>query len=209
LASIHRRLEARYGDLGWWPADTPYAVMVGAVLTQNTAWRNVERALANFDGPPTPAVVRDLPLDQLAAVIRPAGFCNQKAVCLKTLTAWFEGYGDDPAAVRRQPLARLRSELLALRGIGPETADSILLYAFGRPSFVIDAYTLRLCRRHPIPVGPGYAGAQAHFQDRLPRSVRLYNNFHAPIVINAKEHCRKQPLCQDCPLHDSCRRLDD
>ncbi|MDR0220434.1 MAG: endonuclease [Lachnospiraceae bacterium] len=201
LTSIYETLSAHYGDLHWWPARTPYEVMVGAVLTQNTAWANVEKAIARFDGAPTPEGVARLGMSELAETIRPAGFFNQKAGYLKAVTEWYAGYGYEAAEVKKQPLFNLRAELLAVKGVGPETADSILLYAFGFATFVVDAYTYRLCERYPLPAGQGYAAVKAYFEAGLPRDAKVYNNFHAAIVINAKEHCRKQkPLCGECPL---------
>lgn len=204
--SIYERLLAHYGALRWWPADTPYEVMAGAVLTQNTAWGNVEKALANFGGRLSPRFVLDADIADLKEIIRPAGFFNQKAAYLKALTEWYWRYGFDAAAVRGEPLCKVRGELLSVRGVGRETADSILLYAFGFPTFVADAYTGRLCDRFPIPAGEGYEAVKAFFEDNFKRSAEGYNALHALIVINAKEHCRKKPLCDGCPLAESCGR---
>ena len=204
--SLYNVLHARYGDLHWWPADSPYEMMVGAVLTQNTAWGNVERALANFGGRLTPAFVLDVDMAELTDIIRPAGFFNQKAAYLKALTQWYARYDFDVPTVRREPLSRLRAELLATRGIGRETADSILLYAFEYPTFVVDAYTARLCTRLPLPAGSGYDAIQAWFTARLPADTSLYDQFHALIVVHAKIHCRKKPRCEGCPLEELCER---
>ncbi|MDR1028778.1 MAG: endonuclease III domain-containing protein [Clostridiales Family XIII bacterium] len=206
LLSVYESLLAHYGDLRWWLAKTPYEVMVGAVLTQNTAWRNVEKAIANFGEHLSTETVANVDLSELARIIRPAGFFNQKAVYLKEVTAWYAKYGYDAPTVRQEPLAKLRAELLSTKGVGPETADSILLYAFGFPTFVVDAYTVRLCGRYPIEAGKGYGAVQAYFERNLPKSATLYNNFHAHIVINAKDHCRKKPSCAGCPLAGKCER---
>jgi endonuclease-3 related protein len=200
LTAIYDALLARYGNLGWWPAKTPYEVMVGAILTQNTAWGNVEKAIANFAGDLSPERVMSLDMEALIEIIRPAGFFNQKALYLREVTAWFGKHGFDVSAVRKLPLEQVREELLAVRGVGNETADSILLYAFGFPSFVVDAYTMRLLSRLPIDAGRGYESVKTYFESRLPRDVKIYNNFHALIVVNAKEHCRKKPVCKGCPL---------
>jgi endonuclease-3 related protein len=200
LTAIYDALLARYGNLNWWPAKTPYEVIVGAVLTQNTAWGNVEKAISNFDGDLSPERVMNLNMNALIEIIRPAGFFNQKAVYLREVTAWFGRYGFSVSAVRKLPLAQVRAELLSVRGVGHETADSILLYAFDFPSFVIDAYTTRLLSRLPIDAGKGYEKIKAYFESNLPRDVEIYNNFHALIVVNAKEHCRKKPVCEWCPL---------
>ncbi|MDR1728003.1 MAG: endonuclease III domain-containing protein [Acidobacteriota bacterium] len=207
LLSIYETLFARYGDLHWWPAKTPYEVVVGAVLTQNTAWGNVEKAIANFGGHLAPETVAAMPVEELAEVIRPSGFFNQKAGYLKAVTAWYGKYGYDVPTVQKRPLGELRAELLETKGVGQETADSILLYAFGFPTFVVDAYTHRLCGRYPVESGKGYAAVKAHFESELPESAEVYNNFHALIVINAKEHCRKKPTCDGCPLGGGCGRV--
>jgi endonuclease-3 related protein len=208
LLSIYKTLLAHYGELHWWPARTPYEVMVGAVLTQNTAWSNVEKAIAGFGENLSPEAVAEAGIAELTETIRPSGFFNQKAGYLKAVTAWYAGYGYEAPAVQKEPLAKLRAELLATKGIGQETADSILLYAFGFPTFVVDAYTVRLCGRYPIEAGKGYAAVKAHFEGNLPKSAEVYNGFHAQIVINAKEHCRKKPICDGCPLSRTCGRRD-
>jgi len=206
LMKIYDTLLAHYGDLDWWPADTPYEVMVGAVLTQNTAWSNVEKAIANFGGNLTPEAVQSMNIAELAEIIRPAGFFNQKAGYLKTMTEWYAGYCFDVPTVQKEPLVKLRAELLTVKGVGRETADSILLYAFGFPTFVVDAYTVRLCERLPIDAGKGYEAVKAYFENGVPRDAKIYNNYHALIVINGKDHCRKRPLCKGCPLYDICGR---
>jgi endonuclease-3 related protein len=208
LLPIYETLLAHYGELNWWPARTPYEVIVGAVLTQNTTWSNVEKAIVNFGGNLSPGAVANADLDALKEIIRPAGFFNQKAVYLKAVTAWFARYGYDVAAVQKESLAKPRDELLATKGIGQETADSILLYAFGFPTFVVDAYTIRLCGRYPIDAGKDYGAVKAYFEGNLPKNVEVYNGFHAQIVINAKEHCRKKPVCGGCPLYETCGRMN-
>jgi endonuclease-3 related protein len=204
LLDVYETLFACYGNLRWWPAKTPYEVIAGAVLTQNTAWGNVEKAIANCGGALSPEFVLRADLEELTNIIRPAGFFNQKAAYLKDVTVWFAGYGFDVAVVRREPMNKVRSELLATRGVGKETADSILLYAFGFPTFVVDAYTVRLCDRYPIDACKGYDAIKAHFEGNIPDSEKIYNNFHALIVINAKDHCRKKPVCSGCPLGSAC-----
>ena len=177
------------------------------MLTQNTAWSNVEKAIANFGESLSPAAVADADLAELTETIRPAGFFNQKVCYLKALTAWYTEYGYDVPTVQKEPLAKLSAELLVTKGVGQETADSILLYAFGFPTFVVDAYTVRLCGQYPIETGKGYAAVKAYFEGNLPQSADVYNGFHAQIVINAKEHCRKKPLCDGCPLSGACGRF--
>ena len=178
--------------------------MVGAVLTQNTAWSNVEKAIKNFGGNLTPENVRDMDMTTLSETIRPAGFFKQKAVYIKNVTEWFYKYGYNVPAVRREDLNKLKPELLSVKGIGRETADSILLYAFGYKTFVVDAYTLRLCERFPMDAGTGYEAVKHFFEKNLPVNTEIYNNFHAMIVINGKEHCRSKPVCAGCPLSGVC-----
>ena len=207
LTPVYTALYAAYGDAKWWPADTPYEVIAGAVLTQNTAWGNVEKALAGFGGRLSPEFVEEIPAAELADIIRPAGFYNQKAAYLKAVTAWFRKYDYSAENAAEQPLSALRPELLAVKGVGRETADSILLYALGLPSFVVDAYTKRLLTRLGLPeikTRPDYESVRAFFESGLERDVYLYNNFHALIVVNAKRHCRARPLCGGCPLSDIC-----
>ena len=206
LMHIYEALLFNYGDPLWWPAETPYEVIVGAVLTQNTSWGNVEKAIANFGDDLSPETVAEAEIEQLIEIIRPSGFFNQKAVYLKAVTSWFSKYNYDVSTVQRESLEKVRAELLSTRGVGPETADSILLYAFEFPTFVVDAYTMRLCSRFPIDAGKGYASVKAHFELNLPRSVKLYNDYHALIVMNGKEYCRKRPICDGCPLADMCER---
>jgi endonuclease-3 related protein len=206
LSFIYEALLSHYGDPHWWPARTTYEVIVGAILTQNTAWGNVEKAISNFGDNLTPEFVSKTDISELTKIIRSAGFFNQKAVYLKEITAWYSRYGYEVTNVRHEPLAKIRRELLATKGVGQETADSILLYAFGYPAFVVDAYTVRLCGRYPIDAGKGYSSVKAHFENNLPANVGIYNNYHALIVINAKEHCRKKMQCEGCPLNDGCKR---
>ncbi|MCL2224244.1 MAG: endonuclease III domain-containing protein [Defluviitaleaceae bacterium] len=208
VLAVYEKLNAHFGNLNWWPAQTPYEVMVGAVLTQNTAWHNVEKALANFGGRLSPKFVLDVDNTELTGIIHPAGFFNQKAAYLKAMTQWFARYDFDIPTVQRVPLAELRPELLSVKGIGKETADSILLYAFDFLTFVVDAYTMRLCARYPINAGKNYDSVKAHFEKNISQSAEMYNNYHALIVMNAKDFCRKnKPLCDQCPLGETCGRV--
>ena len=204
LTKIYDTLLVHYGDLEWWPADTPYEVIVGAVLTQNTVWSNVEKAIANFDGRLSPEFVLGASHGELTEIIRPAGFFNQKAAYLKTVTEWYEKYSFDVSTVQKEPFEKLRSDLIGVKGVGRETADSILLYAFGFPTFVVDAYTMRLCERVPIDARNDYESVKAYFENGVTKDVKVYNNYHALIVINGKEHCRKKPLCEGCPIGKMC-----
>lgn len=206
-----RLLHAHYGPQHWWPGETPFEVMVGAVLTQNTAWTNVERAIANLKTAAAlsaPALLA-MPDAALAELIRPAGYFNVKARRLKALCAFLaeQGVADEPVALRdAAPLPRLRERLLAVHGVGEETADSILLYALDLPVFVVDAYTRRIFNRLGLLGGEeGYAAIQRAFMSRLPAEVRLYNEYHALIVRLGKHVCRPRPRCGECPLGDHCR----
>jgi len=204
LIEIYFRLLDRYGDPHWWPGESPYEVIAGAILTQNTAWGNVEKAIKNFDGRLSPEFVMSLDYSALAEIIRPAGYYNQKAGYLQTVTRWFGQYGYCVETVQALPMERVRRELLSLKGVGRETADSILLYAFDFPSFVVDAYTMRLIERLPLPATQGYDSVKAFFERHLKCDVGLYNTYHALIVLNGNSHCRKKPCCGDCPLIGMC-----
>jgi endonuclease-3 related protein len=185
-------------------------VIIGAILTQNTAWTNVEKAIANLKAAKVlaPAALCRLASTELEQLIRPAGFFRQKAARLRQVTTVLvERYDGDVERFCGGPLDEARNRLLALSGIGPETADSILLYAAHRPSFVIDAYTRRIFARLGLLDGNArYDAIRARFMDELPRDVALFNKYHALIVTLAKVHCRKrQPACPTCPLVADCR----
>lgn len=206
LLTIYDTLLQFFGEQGWWPAETPFEVMVGAVLTQNTAWRNVERAIENLKeaGVLTPQGLIGLNETKLAGLIRPAGYYNVKARRLKHLMNFLdEEYGGDLERMFTEPLSSLRGKLLAVKGIGPETADSILLYAGGKPIFVVDAYTRRVLFRHGmITKGASYGDIQDLFMRGLPLDVALYKEYHALFVRLAKTFCKTNPLCAECPVED-------
>lgn len=209
LEKIYRRLYSHYGDLQWWPAETPFEVIVGAILTQNTAWTNVEKALERFDGNLSPERISDLPIGKLQEIIRPAGFYRQKSQYLKAITAWFMSYDCDIGLIKNRPLSDIRSELLEVKGVGNETADSILLYACCLPTFVVDAYTMRFFQRYPIDAGSTYMEVKNFCEAELPRDAELYGHFHALIVHNCKEHCKKKMACAGCPLEEFCEKTSD
>lgn len=209
LRAIFAALAAHYGPRHWWPAETPFEVAVGAILTQNTAWSNVERAIVGLKGAGvlTPAGVAQLPEERLQQLIRPAGFFRQKARRLQVLARHLLAeHGGAMAALLDGELEQVRRHLLGFSGIGPETADSILLYAGARPTFVVDAYTRRLFARLGLLAGDeGYEAIRALFMTRLPADVALYNEYHALIVEHCKVLCRKrQPHCRSCPLRRDC-----
>ncbi len=205
LKRIYGLLLERYGPRHWWPAETPFEVCVGAILTQNTNWGNVEKAIANLkrEGLLSALALRDVAVDRLAETIRPAGYFNVKSVRLKGFISWlFDRFEGSVERMAGEDWPRLRKELLTVKGIGPETADSILLYACGKPTFVVDAYTKRLLTGLGLITGKeGYEEVRALFMNNLPADVALFNEYHALIVQHAKEHCRKKPLCPGCPLH--------
>jgi len=207
LLEIYRRLYGHYGPQRWWPAETPWEVMAGAVLTQNTAWTNVEKALANLKGAGAlaPRALRELTHQELAALIRPSGYYQAKASKLKALAEFVGRYGDDLAGLFSEATPGLREKLLEVHGIGEETADSILLYAARRPVFVVDAYTRRIFSRLGLgPGGDSYPRWQGFFMEDLPPKEGLFNEYHALLVRHGKELCRKKPRCPPCPVKDIC-----
>jgi endonuclease-3 related protein len=204
LLRLYRALLDRFGPQHWWPARSPFEVAVGAILTQHTAWTGVERAIGNLReaGRLDATRLAALPADRLGPLIRSAGTPGVKARRLHALVAFLLGrFGGRISRMRRMPLEPLRAELLRVPGIGPESADSILLYAAGRPVFVVDAYTRRVLGRHRItPSGIGHEQLRALLEGHLPRDPRLFNEFHALIVAVGKAYCRSRPRCAECPL---------
>lgn len=205
-------MAAVFSPANWWPGETPFEVAVGAVLTQNTAWRNVEKALERLRAQDAlrPEILWSMPVDALEDCLRPSGFFRIKAARLRNLIAYFTGFpGWDRAPgnraldfLRQRETDMLRRELLAVRGIGPETADSILLYALDRPSFVVDAYTRRICSRHGLlPEDVPYGELRDFFMEALPLDAALFNEYHAVLVRTGHNFCKKsKPLCASCPL---------
>ena len=215
VRELARTLAAAYGPSGWWPADTPFEVMVGAILVQNTAWANVEQAIANLRAADllAPHALARCRIDRLRRRVRPSGYFRQKADRLRAFARWmvaeFDGSVD---AMGRVPAEDMRAALLARHGIGPETADSILCYALGQPVFVADAYTRRIFARHGLaPPKATYAELQARVTDALPPDRRTYGELHGHLVFIGKDHCTKRtPRCDACPLdgwhrHDPAR----
>ena len=216
LRRAYRLMRAHFGHLHWWPGETPFEVCVGAILTQNTSWSNVERAIANLKAARLlePGKLFALRESRLAALLRPTGYFNVKARRLRAfLGVLVEQFGGDLGRLLAGETASVRDRLLAINGIGPETADSMLLYAGGHHSFVIDAYTKRIFQRH------GWSGAQADYEDlkrlcegaldQKPRQHRLdyWQDFHAQLVMVGKDFCRpRQPRCAECPLRPLLKR---
>jgi endonuclease-3 related protein len=208
LLDIFDTLLDAYGPRSWWPAETPFEVCVGAILTQNTNWGNVEKAIANLKdaGILSPEGLRDAVVERLAELIRPAGYFNVKSARLKDFIGWLQGeHGGSLEKMFAGDWRMLREELLTVRGIGPETCDSIILYAGHKPSFVVDAYTRRLFSRLGlIAENAAYESVRTLFMENLPADTELYNEYHALIVQHCKERCRKKPLCAECPLRFRC-----
>ena len=206
LMEMFAALSNHFGPQHWWPAQTELEVIVGAVLTQNTNWKNVEKALVNLKEKDLLSIhhLHALPVSELAQLIRPAGYYNIKAKRLKNLIDFIaERYHSDLTGLLDEETESLRQGLLSVNGIGPETADSILLYAAHRPVFVVDAYTHRILSRHAMTDEQSdYDQLQALFVDHLPDDPSLFNEFHALIVMTGKEYCRRKPLCRLCPLQD-------
>jgi endonuclease-3 related protein len=203
---MYARLWDAFGPQGWWPGDTAFEVMIGAILTQNTNWKNVALALNGLkaEGLLEPRALRELPEGELALRIRSAGYFNVKARRLQNFLDFFAHRFDDSLEkMAQEDLPTLRASLLSVKGIGPETADSILLYALHLPTFVVDAYTFRVLNRHHLAAEPcSYEDLQALFMEHLPADVSLYQEFHALLVRLGKEYCRPRPRCSGCPLHE-------
>lgn len=215
LFSVYKKLLNHYGPQQWWPADAPFEVMVGAILTQNTAWTNVEKSIAQLKANRklTPQAIDRLPHEQLAALIRASGYFNVKAVRLKNFCRWYLAQGGFDA-LNVLDTASLRHGLLSVNGVGPETADDMMLYAFNRSVFVIDAYTRRVFSRlgivdNTIKYEPlreifelGFIGKRK--QVSVDERVAHYNEYHALIVVHAKDVCRVKPMCEACCLRRQC-----
>ncbi len=209
LLNIYHRLLADFGPQHWWPAEEPFEVIVGAILTQSAAWGNVEKAIANLRAARalSPRALRQLSLSRLATLVHPSGYYNAKALKLKSFAYWLGNhYDDDLDKFFADDTDHLRQQLLTIQGIGQETADSIILYAASKPIFVIDAYTRRIINRIGLaPDKSSYAAYQAFFMEHLPPDTGLFNEYHALLVCLGKNVCKSRPLCQQCCLNDLCR----
>jgi endonuclease-3 related protein len=206
LLELYRRLYDAFGPQDWWPGETPFEVALGAILTQNTNWRNVSRVITALkdEGKLDPVLLGNMPEAELAMRFRSAGYYNLKARRVKHFLDFFaERFGSSMEKMAAEDWEPLRDELLNLHGIGPETADSILLYALHKPTFVVDAYTFRILSRHDLVTDPcSYEDLRQFFMDRLPPEAPLYQEFHALLVRVGKEFCRPQPRCPGCPLEN-------
>ena len=205
LQEIYDKLYAAFGPQRWWPGDTPFEIIVGAILTQNTNWTNVEKAIANLKAARclTADGLRRISIPRLAHLIKPSGYFNIKARRLKNFIAFlFSEFGGDLERMAAEDLSVLRPKILGVNGIGPETADSILLYALNKPVFVVDAYTKRFLYRHGLAEQESdYHFLQKLLVDSCRRDVALYNEYHALIVMLGKKFCRPHPSCETCPLN--------
>ena len=204
LLAMYHAMRRHFGQQNWWPGDTPLEICLGAILTQNTNWRNVEKALANLRraGALSLRRLHGMDVGELARLIRPAGYFNVKARRLKSFVGHVVArHGGRLSRMLARPAGALREELLGVHGIGRETADSILLYAAGRRFFVIDAYTLRIGRRHGLfGADADYESARALFESALPANVDLWNDYHAQFVAVGKQYCKPTARCEGCPL---------
>ncbi len=204
FTEIYELLHKRFADQHWWPGETRFEIIVGAILTQNTNWANVEKAIANLKAASAldPHTMHNMPAPQLAQLIRPSGYFNIKTKRLKNFLAWLiDNHHGDPDAPANTNMHSLREDLLRIKGIGRETADSILLYAYDMPIFVVDTYTARFAvRHHLIDPDAGYEQLQELFQWALPEDVKLFNEYHALIVRLGKQFCKTNPICTNCPL---------
>ena len=200
--ALYEALLRAYGEPRWWSEDA-YTVLFQAVLVQNTAWGNVEKTCAATGGRIKPEVIGELSTEELEALIRPCGFCRGKARAIRALTAWFGKYGFERQNAAGVSTEELREELLAIRGVGAETADVILVYAFFRPSFIVDAYTRRLLKRLGHDLADD-AAIKQFFEDALPRDARVYGHFHWLILEHCIGACRKTARCEGCALNGKC-----
>jgi endonuclease-3 related protein len=212
LMNIYRRLYQTYGSRNWWPGETSFEVMVGAILTQNTSWKNVEKAIQRLkmNGVLNPEGIYHLKKSQLAPLIRSSGYYRIKADRLKSFVDFlYEEYGGDLKGMKRERLAELREKLLGVKGIGPETADSILLYGLKKPIFVVDAYTKRVLSRHRmISEKASYEEVQKLFMEHLPPDEKLFNEYHALFVHLGKTLCKKTARCDICPIKGIAHRAE-
>jgi endonuclease-3 related protein len=204
ILEIYKRLYSFYGNQHWWPGESPFEISIGAILTQNTNWSNVERAIENIKRANllSPEKMYKIPKKDLSRLIRPAGYYNVKAERIKAFVKFLiKYYNGNMDKMKAEGLSTLRKKLLSVHGIGPETADSILLYALNMPVFVIDAYTKRIFSRHGVMnYNATYDEYQSLFHKELDEDVKIFNEYHALIVRVAKDFCKPKPKCEGCPL---------
>ena len=209
LLNVFEECKYFYGELNWWPADNPYEVVLGAILTQNTNWSNVTLSIMRLkkSGNISPEKIEVMDIEELKIFIKSSGFYNRKAVSIKRVTSFINrNLGGNIEDIAKLGIGIARRKLLELKGIGCETADSILLYAANMPIFVVDAYTIRFLGRMWACKKKGYNEVQKVLQDSFPHDINLYKEFHAQIVEHSKQICKKKPLCSNCFLKDACLR---
>ena len=207
LLKIYQRLHESFGSQHWWPAKTPFEVIIGAILTQQTSWNNVEKAINNLKKEKLldSKKLHEIKNEKLEKLIQSSGYYRQKTKKLKNFMNFlWENYDGILEKLFEQPIPKLRENLLSVNGIGKETADSIILYAANKPIFVIDTYTVRLINRLEITKEKDYNKIQQLFQKNLPQDTQLFNEFHALIVKLGKDYCKKKPRCDECPLRMKC-----
>lgn len=212
LVKIYDKLLEAFGPQHWWPADDDFEIIVGAILTQSVSWKNVEKAIDNLkaEGLLSLDAVLAVDKDKLAALIKSTMYYNQKALKLKNFCRYIkQNYGGDIYSLFEKSIPNMRAELLSIKGIGPETADSIILYAAEKPIFVVDAYTRRIFSRLGfLPDDVKYSQMQDFFMSNLPSDVNLFNEYHALIVRLGKDYCKnKKPLCKECPVKNHCSNI--
>lgn len=211
IRQVYQRLRKHHGPQDWWPGDSPFEIMVGAILTQNTAWSNVEKAIDNLKAAECldATSIVDMPQEELAGLLRPSGYFNIKTRRLKAFCQWLLDEGGEKK-VSRYDTDVMRQKLLSVHGVGPETADDMVLYAFDRPVFVIDAYTRRIFSRLGLFSGDeGYEELRQAFESRLKGDSDLYNEYHALIVLHGKDICKVRPNCDDCVLTTGCQYISN
>jgi len=212
LIKIYDKLLNHFGKQGWWPTTSnqnpKFEIIVGAILTQQTSWKNVEKSIKNLKDNDLlePKKLYNLPMNKLQILVKPSGFFKVKSKRLRSFLEFLvENYDDNLDKMFELSLNDLREILLSVHGVGPETCDSIILYAGDKPVFVIDAYTLRLCERYPIIKSKKYEEVRGFFEKNLPKDVNLFKEFHALIVELGKNYCKTKPLCEKCPLNEGCK----
>lgn len=203
---IYKKLYDYYGPQNWWPADTPFEVIISAILVQNTNWNNVELSLKQLKPNLTPEKLERLTEEKLAQLIRPSGYHNVKAKRIKAFLNWFKAYDYQFSNVEKDHVDKLRKELLMIHGIGQETADVILLYVFNVPVFIADNYAKRIFNRIGMNVPNTYAGLRERVEKSFPSDSYLLNEYHALLVTHGKTYCNKTPICNQCPIRDICER---
>lgn len=207
VKSLVNKLEGAYGVAEWWPSESPFEVAAGAILTQRTSWKNVQVAIGNLKSSAmmNPAAICSCDIASLHEIIRPSGFYRQKSRYLRSFSSHIlDRYGGDIERMRDRPVSELRPELLSIEGVGPETADTIMLYALSLPSFVVDSYSFRLLNRLGIYSGRDYRYVKTMFEETLGLDARRLSSAHAAVVMHCKEHCLVRPRCRGCPLRRHC-----